>query len=71
MNESNFVLELKDKKKKIEIINNNRNKLKNILDCSFQLYLINEIYRDGLINDNEYFKIKSLFHNNAENYSKL
>lgn len=57
MNEINFVLDKINNKNYLESNISDNKKNKEIVSISFQLYLINELYKDNLITKNEYHKL--------------
>lgn len=57
MNEINFVLDKINNKNYLESNICDNKKVKEIVSISFQLYLINELYKDNLITKNEYHKL--------------
>ena len=57
MNEINFVLDKINNKNYFESNISDNKKIKEIVSISFQLYLINELYKDNLITKNEYHKL--------------
>lgn len=59
MNEINFVLDKINNKNYLESNISDNKKFKEIVSISFQLYLINELYKDNLITKNEYHKLYS------------
>ena len=60
MNEINFVLDKINNKNYLESNICDNKKIKEIVFISFQLYLINELYKDNLITKNEYHKLYSI-----------
>ena len=59
MNEIYFVLDKINNKNYLESNISDNKKIKEIVSISFQLYLINELYKDNLITKNEYHKLYS------------
>lgn len=59
MNEINFVFDKFNSKSYLESNISDNKKVKEIVSISFQLYLINELYKDNLITKNEYHKLYS------------
>ena len=57
MNEINFVLDKINNKNYLESNICDNKKVKEIVSIFFQLYLINELYKDNLITKNEYHKL--------------
>lgn len=63
MNEINFVLDKINNKNYLESNICDNKKIKEIVSISFQLYLINKLYKDNLITKNEYHKLYSIIKN--------